>query len=383
MDTVNMETVPSNRPGKVVHVIGALAAGGAERFVSELVREFKKSGIDVALLILSKRVDAVGNQMRVDLERAGVRLHAGPTIRVGARTVLWYMRTLYQERPDIVHLHTPNTELAHYLATRLYRLPHRIYRTIHSVRPSNSLTQRLARQAINVSISIACGTAVQKAHSQDLSGEIITIENGVRFNWPIRTDDNASEAKRMHGFDNQRFHFLIIGSMNGRNLRSSPKAHDVLINAWRRSKLGERACVLHILGDGALRVTLTTLADGDNSIIFHGVQPNVHEWLLAADCYVMPSRYEGLPIAGIEAAGTGLPCIFSDIAPLQELQVPQALSVPSNDVGALTRALLQAATERPHVNASEVHQFRNRFDIKQTAKTYAALYMGQLESKVA
>lgn len=378
-----METVAFNKPGKVVHVIGALAAGGAERFVSELVQEFMKCGIDVILLILSNRVDAVGNQMRLDLERAGVRLHAGPTIRVGARTVLWYMRTLYEERPDIVHLHTPNTELAHYLATRFYRVPHRTYRTLHSVRPSTSLPMRLARQAIKVNTSIACGIAVHTAHRSSLRGKLITVENGVRFNWPIRSDEIASEAKRVRGFDNRQFHFLTIGSMNGQNLQDSPKAHNILIDAWRRGKLGKRACVLHILGDGTLRGQLTTLADGDNSIVFHGIKPNVHEWLLAADCYVMPSRYEGLPIAGIEAAGTGLPCIFSDIAPLRELQVPQALSVPSNDVEALKRALFQAATERPHVDMSEVTHFRNRFDIQETAKTYAALYGGQLESEVA
>jgi glycosyltransferase involved in cell wall biosynthesis len=232
-------------------------------------------------------------------------------------------------------------------------------------------------------MSIACGAAVQKAHGHGLRGKILTVENGVSFNWPVRNEEIASMAKKVRGFDNRFLHFLIIGSMIGWNLNTSPKGYDVLIDAWRRGNLGDRACVLHILGDGTLRGKLTTLAGGDNSIIFHGVQPNVSEWLLAADCYVMPSRYEGLPIAGIEAAGTGLPCIFTDIGPLRELKPPQALWVPSNNAEALTQALLQVQTERPRVDVAEVNQFRNRFDIKQTAKTYGELYGSHKESKVA
>jgi glycosyltransferase involved in cell wall biosynthesis len=233
---------------------------------------------------------------------------------------------------------------------------------------------RLAIQANKVMTSIACGDAVYKARRQGLRERIIRIENGVRFNWPIRTDNIRSAAKLSHGFENHRFHFLIVGRMNERNLQDSPKGHDVLIDAWRQGKLGDRECVLHILGDGNLRKALTILAEGDSSIIFHGIQPNVYEWLLASDCFVMPSRYEGLPIAGIEAAGTGIPCIFSDIAPLRELEAPQALWVPVGDSDALSRALIEAATARPSVNAVDVSQFRKRFDIKHAAQRYAQLY---------
>lgn len=369
-----MNTSTPYSPGKVVHVIGALAAGGAERFVSELVQHFIKCSIDVSLIILSNRLDVVGSQMLLDLKCAGIKLHTGPTAKVGARTVLWYIHKLFEKSPSIVHLHTPNTELAHYLATRFYRRPHRIYRTLHSVKPPDALTMRLAIRANKVVISIACGDAVYQARRQGLRERMITVENGVRFNWPVRTDNIGSAAKLSRGFENNRFHFLIVGRMNERNLQNSPKGHDVLIDAWRRGNLGAKKCVLHILGDGNLREKLTTLAEGDDSIIFHGVQPNVYEWLLASDCFVMPSRYEGLPIAGIEAAGTGLPCVFSDIAPLRELQAPQALWVPVGDPDALAHVLSWVARERPSVDTAEVNQFRKRFDIRYVAERYAELY---------
>lgn len=369
-----MGMLHSNNSSKIMHVIGALVAGGAERFVSELVQELRKYHYDVVLLALSEREDAVGNQMRLELERVGVEVHTGLTRKVGAKTVLWYIQKLFEKKPSIVHLHTPNTELMHYLATRVYRTPHRIYRTLHSVRQSGSLIMRLAMRANNVTNSIACGHAVYKVYRKCLNDKVVTVENGVRFSWPIRTQDIAAAAKIKCGFENNRFHFLMVGRMNSWNVQSSPKGHNILIEAWKKGRLRERECALHILGDGNLRETLATLAKEDSSIIFHGVQPNVYDWLLASDCYVMPSRYEGLPIAGIEAAGTGLPCVFSDIPPLRDLRVPKALWVPVDDPDCLSKALLLVASERPSVNAIEVNQFRKRFDVKLTARRYAELY---------
>ena len=38
-----------------------------------------------------------------------------------------------------------------------------------------------------------------------------------------------------------------------------------------------------------------------SDVFFLGVKDNVQDYLSAADCYIMPSLYEGLPVAAIEA----------------------------------------------------------------------------------
>lgn len=50
----------------------------------------------------------------------------------------------------------------------------------------------------------------------------------------------------------------------------------------------------------------------EERIIFIGVTNKVRDYLMAMDCFVMPSLYEGLPVSGIEAQAAGLPCIMSD-----------------------------------------------------------------------
>ena len=49
----------------------------------------------------------------------------------------------------------------------------------------------------------------------------------------------------------------------------------------------------------------------ENKITFVGAVDNVHEWMSAIDCLLMPSLFEGLPFALVEAQAAGLPCIVS------------------------------------------------------------------------
>lgn len=50
----------------------------------------------------------------------------------------------------------------------------------------------------------------------------------------------------------------------------------------------------------------------DRNVLFLGIRNDVSELMQAMDCFLLPSRFEGLPIVGIEAQAAGLPCFFSD-----------------------------------------------------------------------
>ena len=49
-----------------------------------------------------------------------------------------------------------------------------------------------------------------------------------------------------------------------------------------------------------------------DSVSFLGVQKDTSIWYQAMDVFLMPSLFEGLPVVGIEAQASGLPCVFSD-----------------------------------------------------------------------
>ena len=138
--------------------------------------------------------------------------------------------------------------------------------------------------------------------------------------------------------------------------------------------MGDKGAVLHLLGTGNLMVDLKNLAGTDESIIFHGVRDDVKSWLLACDYFVMPSRYEGLPIAGIEAIASGIYCIISKIKPLQELEPPYALWVEKDSQQSLSEVLESSFNQNKEIIADKIETFRKKYSIERTAENYLKLY---------
>ena len=51
---------------------------------------------------------------------------------------------------------------------------------------------------------------------------------------------------------------------------------------------------------------------GQGKVLFLGNRSDVDRIYQAMDVFVLPSRYEGLPVVGVEAQAAGLPCVMSD-----------------------------------------------------------------------
>lgn len=360
--------------GRIVHVIGTLAAGGAERFVVSLVCELQRRGWEMGLIALATRTDAVGRRMVEDLEKAGVPLAVGPTSEVRFRSVLWYLGQMRRSRPELLHLHTPNTETMQMFVLPPWRPRRGVVRTVHATNLEITDMHVFSTRVLEARFSIFCSEASLAWNRGWVRGPVRVIPNGVPLERPARTPVLSLEAKHELGLDTARLHFLHVGRMDGDDPAKSPKAHDLLIEAWRNSGLAERGALLHLLGDGNFRRRFEAEAPRDGSVRFHGVRPDVADWLLAADCYVMPSRWEGLPIAGMEAVTAGLPCIFSRIEPLEELRPPLALWCRVDDTADLAARLREFA-EAPHApDPGEVEAARQRLGIAGAADAYADVY---------
>ncbi len=50
----------------------------------------------------------------------------------------------------------------------------------------------------------------------------------------------------------------------------------------------------------------------EDTVLLTGRVPNVHEYMSAMDCFVLPSLFEGLPVVGVEAQVNGLVSVFAD-----------------------------------------------------------------------
>lgn len=96
------------------------------------------------------------------------------------------------------------------------------------------------------------------------------------------------------------------------------KNHEFLIELFEQVHRQEPTAVLLLVGAGELMDEVKTKVHAkglDDAVLFLGVRQDVSQLYQAMDCFVLPSRYEGLGMVGVEAQASGLPCVFSDEVP--------------------------------------------------------------------
>ncbi|HBS25785.1 MAG TPA: glycosyl transferase family 1 [Gammaproteobacteria bacterium] len=107
---------------------------------------------------------------------------------------------------------------------------------------------------------------------------------------------------------------------------------------------------LVFVGNGSLMEEARELANElkiVDSIVWKGAIDSVETELLAADLFVLPTRWESLPLSIIEAMRAGLPVIASDVGGISEVVIDgdTGLVVPSGSVSAMQKAILKLVSD--------------------------------------
>ena len=136
----------------------------------------------------------------------------------------------------------------------------------------------------------------------------------------FRFDEARREALRHElGLDGA----LVLGTA-GRFAYS--KNYDFLLDVFAGFYRKNPRARLLLLGDGELREDLERQIREnrlEDAVLLLGWRTNMEAYFQAMDLFLLPSRFEGLGIAAVEAVASGLPCIVSDIRGNRELIADQ------------------------------------------------------------
>ncbi len=181
--------------------------------------------------------------------------------------------------------------------------------------------------------AIAAGVAMIDRTSIIFNG--IEVE---KFSMPL----NQVIARQIFEAEPNEFIFGNVGRLH------EQKGHKFLLQAMAKMKNRAR---LMIVGDGRLRQELMNLATQLNisdRVLFLGARTDIYEFLSAINVFVMPSLWEGQPIALLEALAIGKPCIASAVDGIPEIITDgvNGYLVISKDIETLAK-IMDLAIEQP------------------------------------
>lgn len=145
----------------------------------------------------------------------------------------------------------------------------------------------------------------------------ITIHNGVDIaGWSISQKDRERHRKDLHLTEKD----ILIGSV-GR--LDEQKGHVYLLEAVAKLKASHPVkCA--IIGQGPLKSHLESMIRKlhlQEDVFLIGERGNIPSWLSALDIFALPSLWEGLPNALLEAMAIGLPVVATRVD-----GIPEAIS---------------------------------------------------------
>ncbi len=156
------------------------------------------------------------------------------------------------------------------------------------------------------------------------------------------------------------------------------KGQDVLLEAWPSVARRVPGARLVLVGDGPEELRLRSRAP--EGVLFAGAVADAVPWYQAADVVVLPSRWEGMALAPLEAMACGRPVVVTDVAGARESLPPGHRAhclVPAGWPGpladALTRALLNPLLRESLGDEGRRHVL-TAHDVRHSAEAVAALY---------
>ncbi len=288
--------------------ISLSGAGGVERMVMNLVREFSRYPIKLDLLTLkanSEHFADIPSTVRIIQLKSNSSVTCIPELK----------RYFQQEQPDAMLVAKDRAGRAALKARKRASSSTRI-----AIRLGTNLSSALTKRSVlNRWYRLR---RIQKTYP--LADTIIAVSNGVANDThtlshyplekiqvirnPVITAQMREQAKESvpHEWLNDEIPVVM-----GAGRFTDQKDFDTLINAF--GKLSEnRNARLIILGEGKLRPELEALIDElqlHDQVILPGFQSNLYAWLAHADLFVLSSRWEGSPNVLTEALALGIPSV--------------------------------------------------------------------------
>jgi len=361
---------------RICQLITELRPAGAERSVYELSRRLDRDRFDVRVIALR------GGMVADWLTEAGIEVRV---LDVRGKWDMIRLRRLTDELrshdTDILHTHLFHADLAGRPAAQLAAVPY----VIHTVRTAEGRFRpwqfAYARFLADSCDRIVCvSESVHQVHARR-SGlpawRYTVIPNGIDVDAYRHVPAARRRLRQQWGISPKETLVAYVGRL------THEKGIDRLLDAI--SHLGARGNPINtvIVGDGPRRDTVENFiarGEGGRHARLLGFVEDVAGVLSAADIFVLPSRWEGWPMALGEAMAAGLPVIAMDVPGTRDLvrNGQTGILVRDADTTALAEEIIRLSEDgdaRKALGLAAEQWARQHFRIEDCVSAHERLYL--------
>ncbi len=331
----------------VLHFANEVVRGGAEEHMLMLLRTLDRSLFRLGLVCPPQLIEKFGPDLPPDVDVVALSFMTPSQIGAAFR----FAGILRTWRPDVLHSHMFHASLVASPVGWACRVPV-VIETPH-VREhwrqgikASYFIDRMVGRCVDAYIAVSESNGRYLVEEKRLPArKVKVIANGcdlARFSPHHPAPQGLRESL---GFE-QGDSILVVAA------RLEPqKGHRVLLDAMPRVCRELPNTRLVFVGDGRLRSDLeqqTGQLGLKDVVRFVGYQSNIQDWLALSSFTVLPSFYEGLPLAAIESLAAGRTIVASAVDGTSEVVLHEktGLTVPAGDAAALTEAIIRLLRDR-------------------------------------
>jgi len=360
---------------RILHMIGSLGIGGSQTCVMNIYRNIDRSAIQFDFA-----VDSPGDNYYVnEIEDLGGKIYCFP--KFNGKNMMEVQRAwnnFLSEHREYKILHSHVRSYASIYIPVAKR--NGVKTIIHSHSTSNgrgfaSVAKSILQYPLRYQADYFFGCS--KAAGEWLfgkrvikSGQYYTLPNAVDTRLYQAPPEKREECRRRLGVENKKV-FLHVGRLH------PSKNHNFLLDVFAKVVINLPDSILLIAGDGELRAGIEERIDElelNGAVKMLGSRNDIPDLMQAADCFLFPSNWEGLPLAVVEAQAAGIPSLISDHV-TKEVHISELVTYLPIDKGVdpWVEAILKIDYQRKNV-IFEIK--RAGFDVQDTAKWLEAFYRG-------
>lgn len=303
-------------PRRVLHVSGRMDRAGAETMIMELYRNIDRQRLQFDFVFFTDEKCDYDDE----IARLGGRIFRLPAAGTG-RVIRRFFALigLLRRHPEIqiVHSHNLLASAQFVLAAALAGVKIRIAHAHSAIDPSTEGRVQRVYRFISVfalhhlvTAPLSCGAAASR-YLFPRRRDVRLLPNGIdldRFIGPL--GDEAERRADTHPQEGaKRLELLQVGRLE------PVKNHAFTLQVAQALRQRGVPFRLSLIGRGTLedelRAGIEALGLADH-VVMLGLRTDIPELMRGADVMLMPSHYEGMPLAMVEAQAAGLSCLVSD-----------------------------------------------------------------------